>query len=287
MARYPNGEWPESALITLARGVDGDGEWKHQLTPGTLAKWNKLRALAHKRTGRWLALSTGYSGYRPLEAQRRYWRIYGYGAAYPRTSSHGGVWEGRDTLALDVGNWAWVYDRFANPRAEFYADVRAAGMEPGLIHPSRGNNYPDEPWHIIDFEPFRVPVTPDPPTPKLYPEEDEMLFLKIDKKYLVSVGVGVLKHWGPADSQQVREHVKNISRQDDAWQDVDFPQFTATLATYGCDPHIWDIRKFNGKDDFCVLNPLDGSVKQGNTWTAVNAMRAEQSKIAAQNKTAK
>lgn len=165
-------------------------------------------------------------------------------------------------------------------RDAWYADCRTAGFAPGLIHPSRGNGYPDKPWHIIDLEPFKAPPAPAP-KPRQEEEEEDMLFLNIDGKYLVSVGVGVLKHWGPAESQSVREHVKNISRTDDAWQPVTFEQFAATLAAYGCDRDIWDVRQFGKVKDFCVLNPLDGSVKQGNTWTAVNAMRAEQRKKAA------
>ena len=272
---YQNGEWPESILITTKRGYDADGEWKHQFTVGSLAKWNALRARAHARTGRWLELSSGYSVYRPLEAQVRYRKIYGTGAAVPRSSSHGGRWEGKDTLAFDVGNWAWVYAHFSNPRAAFYEDCRAVGLAPGLIHPSRGNGYPDEPWHVIDFEPFKIPSNSGGNTAKPRLEDDEMLFLNIDGKYLVSVGVGVLKHWGPAESQATREHVKNISRADDAWQPVTFEQFAATLDAYGCDKNIWDVRTFGKTNDFCVLNPLDGSVKQGNTWTAASAMRAE------------
>lgn len=156
MASHKNGYLPAHLFITLASGTDSDGYWEHQLTPTTYRKFMMLRARALARTGRMLELSSGWSGYRPIEPQRAYWARYGYGAAYPGTSSHGGVWEGQDTLAMDIGNWAWVYANFNNPREEFYKDARAAGLEPGLIHPSRGNNYPDEPWHVIDLDPWAV-----------------------------------------------------------------------------------------------------------------------------------
>lgn len=156
MPTYSNGHVPDSLLVTFKTGwSSNDGNWKHQLSAGTLQKHNRLVELARKRTGRTLEISEGWGAYRPYNIQEVARRLYGNGAAWPGTSSHGGFWEGQQTLAIDYGNWGWVYDW---DRAAFYADVRAAGLAPGLIHPSRGNNYPDEPWHVVDLTPWTAPT---------------------------------------------------------------------------------------------------------------------------------
>lgn len=113
------------------------------------------------------------------------------------------------------------------------------------------------------------------PAPTILQEDDEMLFLRIANKYMVSVSTGVLTHWGPETTQPVRETAKNVGRINDDWQEVSFEVFAALLKAYGCDKNIWDVRTFGKETDFCVVNPLDGSVKQGNTWSATNALRAE------------
>ena len=159
MGGYTNGAWPESMFIVIDQGVDEDGPWKHLVTAGTLHKINRLKELAFRRTKRRLEISPGWSCYRPVHAQRIYRQKYGLGASEVKKSSHGINWVDGDrgvriVLATDFHNWGWVYgwDRDA-----WYDDVRAAGLTPGLIHPSRGNGYPDEPWHVIDLEPFKTP----------------------------------------------------------------------------------------------------------------------------------
>lgn len=150
MPSYTNGYIPDSLLITFNVGVSsGEGVWKHQLSPGTYAKHLALVALARKNTGRTLQISTGWGAYRPMPAQVYARKVHGNGAAVPGTSSHGGFWEKKQTLAIDYGNWAYVYN---GDRAAFYRDVRAVGLEPGLISPQRG--YPDEPWHVVDLAPW-------------------------------------------------------------------------------------------------------------------------------------
>ena len=153
---YRNGYIPMARLVTFKKGSNKtDGDWHHSLSPSTYRKHLQLVAKAYQRTGRMLAISNGWSAYRPYFAQVLAREIWGFGAAVPGTSSHGGFWEGKQTLAMDYGNWAWVYAKFGSrARAEFYADCRAVGLSPGLIHPSRGNGYPDEPWHVIDKEPW-------------------------------------------------------------------------------------------------------------------------------------
>lgn len=150
MVTYSNGYIPSSLLVTFNVGRSaGEGEWKHQLSPATYAKHLALVALARKNTGRTLTLSNGWSGYRPYSAQVYARQRYGNGAAWPGTSSHGGFWEGQQTLAIDYGNWSYVYN---GSRDAFYRDCRAVGFEPGLISPQRG--YPDEPWHVVDKNPW-------------------------------------------------------------------------------------------------------------------------------------
>lgn len=175
MGGYTNGNWPESMFEVYATGRDEDGPWKHLLTAGTRHKLDRLKELAYKRTGRRLEVSPGWSCYRPIGPQRVYRARYGNGAAYPGTSSHGINWlDGergwRVCLAIDIHNWGWVYGW---NRDTWYADCRTAGFAPGLIHPSRGHGYPDEPWHIIDLEPFAAPPKPKPETF----EEDDMAYI--------------------------------------------------------------------------------------------------------------
>lgn len=169
---WRNGQIPDADLVVFKRGHNAtDGDWYWALSPATLARLNALIARALKRTGRTLVPSDGYSCYRPIPAQETARRLYGNGAAVVGTSSHGGWWEKRETLAIDIGNWAWVYADHGG-RAAFYEDARAVGLTPGMISPERG--YPDEPWHLIDLNPrSAVPAFADA-TP-LDPEETELM----------------------------------------------------------------------------------------------------------------
>lgn len=168
---WRNGYIPESDLVVFKRGYNRtDGNWFWGLTPGTYARHLALVALAFEKTGRILTPSDGWGTYRPYDAQVIARRIYGNGAAVPGTSSHGGFWEGRETLAIDYSNWAYVY---GGDRAAFYSDCRAVGLTPGMIEPRRG--YPDEPWHVIDLNPRTGAPAPAADNAKPIPKEwDEM-----------------------------------------------------------------------------------------------------------------
>lgn len=147
---YRNGEVPASWLTTFATGwLPVEGTWKHQLPPATYRKHLALVALAKRNTGRVLKISEGWGAYRPLNIQEYAKRIHGRWAATPGTSSHGMFWEGRQCAAIDYGNWGSVYNW---DRDAFYRDVRAVGLVPGLISVARG--YPDEPWHVVDLDPW-------------------------------------------------------------------------------------------------------------------------------------
>lgn len=251
MATYANGQIPANLLIEI-------GPY-HYLTAGTKAKWEKLVALG-KKHGVTLTISPGKNAYRDYEGQvhaRKLAEAEGRpnDAAIPGTSSHGGELNGRDSLAIDVWNWAQL------GQERFYAIVREAGFEPGY--------FDWEPWHIIDWEPYRSitpPPAPKPTIPKA--EEDEMLQLILDGRHYIAVGPGILHHYVGGDPF---EAVKNIERSADDWQHVSWTVFAAILKENGCDKNIRD----NPKGTFAVQNPLDGTTKPGNTWTAWNAVRAE------------
>lgn len=186
MPTYTNGRIPSSLLVVFRTGRNTtDGYWEHAFSPATLARHQALVKLAKKHTGRDLALGDGWSAYRPYEQQIRAKQIHGIYAATPGTSSHGGTFEGQQTLAGDYHNWSWVYEKFGtNKRAAWYADCRAVGLTPGLIEPRRG--YPDEPWHVVDENPWVMPsyasttstpfptTTPTTPVPEPEEEDDHM-----------------------------------------------------------------------------------------------------------------
>ncbi|MGW9268318.1 hypothetical protein [Microbacterium sp. NPDC055599] len=147
---FPNGRVPQDRLITFASGwLPNEGTWYHQLPPATYAKHLSLVALAKRNTGRVLKPSEGWSCYRPYDVQVYAKRVHGIWAATPGTSSHGMFWERIECAAIDYGNWSYVYN---GNRGNFYRDVRAVGLEPGLISTVRG--YPDEPWHVVDKRPW-------------------------------------------------------------------------------------------------------------------------------------
>lgn len=155
MATWKNGYIPDSELVRF--GETGwnevDGDWYWALTAPTLARVRRLIALAKARTGRDLSPGDGFSCYRPYGIQVKAKNKYGIGAATPGWSSHGGFWEGIETMAVDFSNWGYVYNW---DREAFYADCWAAGLVPGMIEPRRG--YPDEPWHVIDMNPRTMPA---------------------------------------------------------------------------------------------------------------------------------
>lgn len=186
---WKNGEIDERELVIFRRGKNrDDGDWFHGLTPATYARHLELVRIALARTGRKLEISEGYGAYRPVAAQIRAREMYGNGAAVPRTSSHGGYWEGRETMAIDYGNWAWVYENHGGRQA-FYEDCRKAGLTPGMI--SRERNYPDEPWHVIDLNPRTMPSFAS--TAPASAPNPHINILKEDFVYIANVNAGDIK----------------------------------------------------------------------------------------------
>lgn len=114
------------------------------------------------------------------------------------------------------------------------------------------------------------PATPfvPPPPPRRRQKEDTMLVLAINTgsgKHHALLGPGVFSHVMPADLVDVLADVNDAKRV----FDIDLPYLARLLRLWGCDRDIWDIR--DGK--FVVLDPLGGTVGQGNTWTAERAVR--------------
>lgn len=138
-----------------------------------------------------------------------------------------------------------------------------------------------------DAKPFPTELT----RPPVFEEDNTMLMLILKggaKDHLVALSDGIFRHFLPSDPYQV---IMQVSRSADDWQDLGISALPALLRTYGCDLNIWDFRdgrdlsrSVSGTDPnavFVVLDPLDGSVKPGNMWSAAGAVRSrvEQVKI--------
>ena len=123
------------------------------------------------------------------------------------------------------------------------------------------------------------------PTNQVRQSEEDNIMLMIKLKgtrndHLVALGEGIFRHFIGSDPYEL---IKNVSRSADDWQEVNIAALPALLRTYGCDLNIWDFRDARdlnksvpGGDAnavFCVFDPLDGSVKPGNMWSAENATR--------------
>lgn len=274
MATYKNGlipapGHPGSPLIVVASGRDSNGYWEFQITPATYARWQAAKRYAEQHFGRTIYIRTGWNVFRPLQIQkdaRNRACASGNcnGASVAGYSSHGGNWNGRDCLAIDVDPNGLTWDQV--DRA-----MESAGFAARMITEAMSGIRGGERWHYIDFNAFgAVPAiagAPNP-TPAKPLEDDDMLMLKIGGAHLAALGTGVFRHFLPGDPS---EYIKNLARIQDDWQDVSFKDLPALLATYGCDVHIWDIRG----GQFVVFDPLDGSVASGNTWSAASAIRAQ------------
>lgn len=185
---YRNGFIPEDLLVRFKSGWNAtDGEWHHSLSPATYARHRALVARAWDRTGKTLAISLGWSAYRPYAAQVLAQKIHKNYAAEPGTSSHGGFWEGRQTLAMDYGNWASVYSAHGG-QAAFFEDCRAVGLSPGLIMRTRG--YPDEPWHVVDLNPWSAAPAGLGVSELKIEKEDDMKLIQADGRGFALVGAG-------------------------------------------------------------------------------------------------
>lgn len=214
MVRYKNGRIPApgtpgSPLVTIAKGIDSNGYWEFQTTEATYARWREAKRYAEWKFGKTIYIRTGWNVYRPYHIQEAA-RIRACNAgncnaaAYPGYSSHGGNWQGRDCLAIDVdpNGLAWW---------QVWEACRHAGFSVGLITKAIAGI--DEPWHIIDFNAFgAVPAfegskpfpLPQPEEEEKKPKEKDMILLKgIDSgsgtaTIMVVAGAGVWDRYSVA-----------------------------------------------------------------------------------------
>jgi len=175
MVLYENGSVPYSVVsVVLASGVDENGPWEFRCTPAFAARWAFAKREAVRRFGRPIFIRTGWNIYRPLFSQviaRNNACAAGNcnGAAYPKYSSHGGNWNGRDCLAVDVDPNGLTWDQVDEA-------MEAAGFSAGLITEAMSDIPGGERWHYIDFAAFGpVPAFADAvpfETEQPEPEED-------------------------------------------------------------------------------------------------------------------
>lgn len=159
---YANGEVPTNLLVTRPCA----GKDLCVMMPGTAAKFDRLVALGQAEHGWTPVVSGAADGYRTIGMQWSYWNTLPYPqAAYPGTSSHGGTYDGRESGAVDIGNWGDV------GQDVFFDLARRAGFQPGYFDGTAGK--PLEQWHIIDWSPWDVPAPTPTPVPILS-EEDIM-----------------------------------------------------------------------------------------------------------------
>lgn len=270
---YANGQYPLHLFIHRGGNL--------YFTPSLNARWNEMVRLGVEKYGVRLFITGdidglgGWNAYRPIGPQRNYRRHYGIRAAEPGFSSHGGKFRGQEVFALDISNVnALAPGNQSLANARLTALARAVGLTVNFVTPT-------EWWHVGDFNPaWTVPsfgavaVNPDttnrPTVPK---EDDDMLMLTLHgigpETHKVALGPKTFRHFIQSDPY---EKIKNLARIQDDWQDVSYAELPALLRTYGCDLNIWDWNPSAG--GFCILDPLTGSVKPGNVWTAENATRA-------------
>lgn len=147
MPRYANGQIPMNVLVSRGAGTNADGYWEFRMPAATAYRWDNLVADVRASEGKTPAITPGWNAYRPIDAQWTAYRNSPPGmAAWPGTSSHGGNFEGRDSIAIDVGNWGILGE------AKFFHYARKHGFVAGYFNGQAGR--PREPWHIIDFDPW-------------------------------------------------------------------------------------------------------------------------------------
>lgn len=160
-------------MVSLGAGRDDIGLWQHLAPPGTAARWGELFKLAYQKYGVSLRITPGWNVYRPLNIQRIYRARLGIYAAVPGTSSHGGVYQGRESMAIDVANWRDLGETQTQAWSRFVALCRLVGFTTNFVTPT-------ELWHIGDFDPWTVPqfaavVIKPFPTPEPKEEDTPML----------------------------------------------------------------------------------------------------------------
>lgn len=200
---------------------------------------------------------------------------------YGRKWWQGRLWYQIHPDAVGIPDTSNHEKRRANDlRAPYNADTAAARRAKVLAKrhniTREGENF-RELWHWTYWGALGTIGAPAPasgsttaPVPK---EDDDMLMLNLHgigtATHKVALGPGIFRHFIGTDPF---EKIKNVARIQDDWQDVSYNELPALLRTYGCDLNIWDWNPSAG--GFCILDPLTGTVKPGNAWTASGATRA-------------
>ncbi|MBS0231734.1 MAG: peptidoglycan-binding protein [Proteobacteria bacterium] len=204
---YPNGEIPESLLVRRGPTIEGGDAL---LMPGTAVKFDRLTELGQARHGWTPRISGPDDAYRRLSVQVDYKNRYGPDAATPGTSSHGGWFQGRESGALDIGNYEEI------GKAAFYALAREAGFVVDF--------FAWEPWHIIDYSPWDVPTSD---TPLTLSEEDTMIRIQSPGRGIALVGPGYYRHLTTDEEVEqsaalISKHLSGNDRQFDLWVSLAF-----------------------------------------------------------------
>lgn len=225
-----------------------------QFTPEAAASFRRLEA----RLGRKVDVN---STYRDWDTQMRMylaWNAYVNGTGpYPGHSRalHPSLSVHCQGNALDSDDWTTPG---FNALAAEHGWIRTAANDPTERH-----HFEYQRWNDRHYgEPAPAAVT----LPK---EEPEMIIIYVqlpdESKHVCGLGNGLFTHFVGDDQEAI---FRDINRQPRVYEfGIGF--LPRLLKKYGCDRDIWDYRE--GK--FVVLDPLDGSVAQGNTWSADRATR--------------
>lgn len=226
--------------------------------PAAASSFRRLEA----RLGRRADVNRTYADYATQLRMYNAWNAYAAGKGpYP---GHSRALHPDDSVHCQ--GLAWDTDDWRTPGfialAAEYGWIRTAAGDPTEQH------HFEYQWWRDQHRNEPVPTSGRAAAPPQ--EEDDMLMLNVkmgDRTHKCALGPGIFRHFVGGDPY---DHIMRLARFDDQWQPLDASQLPAALRTYGCDLHIWDVRG----GEFVVLDPLDGSVKSGNVWSAVNAARS-------------
>jgi hypothetical protein len=196
VSRYQNGRVPLDVLEHLGGDI--------YLPPATAARWRGFRDDVKAETGVTLYITPatsrgwdGWNGYRPLGSQITYKAHLGMQAAMPGTSSHGGVYQGSDCFAMDIGNY------WAVPWEVFTRLARKWGLTTNFVTP-------EERWHVGDKNPWTMPDGSGGSTTPTIKEDDEMYSVLINGKQY-GLAKQFITHYGTVAQAQVTRSVTSAT----------------------------------------------------------------------------
>jgi hypothetical protein len=211
MATYGNGNIPYNVVsVVLASGTDSNGYWEFRCTPAFAHKWAAAKKNAERLFGKTIYIRTGWNVYRPFQVQkdartRACASGNCNGASVAGYSSHGGNWQGRDCLAVDVDPNGLTWDQV--DRA-----MEPAGFSARLITEKMSGIPGGERWHYIDFDAFGpVPAAVEvkPIGSESSEEEDMALPLVITVSHPVSGTNGQQIYWSVDLAARTKSAIRN------------------------------------------------------------------------------